>query len=172
MPLTAFDQRDITRYNLKQGRTDHRGNQLWSSWARHDAAGNYETNEYFYRAMSLAELDSYRNRFSFDQIAGHQGWAPYRAYSLAYLDTRSIPQITRLVEAHLPGFVRRMKEEGWFIGKIEAGCFSWGIGSTQSNGWRGSRGLRARHKNEALHPWDIFHETLKAVRVVDLMVAP
>ena len=172
MRLKPSDTRDITRYNLKLVGADHRGNQSFSSWARHDNIGSSDNNNYFYRAMSLAELDSYRNSFAFNNIRGHQGWAPHRAYSAQYLNARSNPQITHLVEAHLPGFVQRMKEEGWFVGKVEAGCFSWGIGLTQSNGWKGRRDLKARNRNEALHPWNIFHETLKAIRVVDLLVAP
>ncbi len=169
MPISPIDHRDILRYHLKLQHKDHRGSQLWSSWAHHDLVGDYETNEYFYRAMSLEELDSYRDRFAFVQIAGHQGWAPYRNYSLRYLKGHSAPPITRLVEAHLPGFVERMRQEGWFIGKAEAGCISWGIGLAQSNGWRGRHDLRARNKDKALHPWNIFHETLRAVRVVNLL---
>ena len=62
----------------------------------------------FYRAMTLAEFDSY----------GHQGWAPFRSSSHAYLDANQ----SRLVEVHLPGFVQAMADQGWFTGKVEKGC--------------------------------------------------
>ena len=103
--MNADDRRDIVRYALKLGHTDHHRVQRWSNWAHHDSDGDYRTNEYFYRAMSLAALDSYRTRFYFAQGVGHQGWAPYRDYSVAYLDFRT--GITRLVEAYLPRFVQR-----------------------------------------------------------------
>ena len=109
-----------------------------------------------YRAMTRAEFDSY----------GHQGWAPFRSSSHAYLDANQ----SRLVEVHLPGFVQAMADQGWFTGKVERGCLSWGIGTTQSNGWQGRRGMGVRNKNDAQHPWEIFHDCLDRnhVRLVTL----
>ena len=119
--------------------------------------------------MSLEELDSYRVKFFFDRIkVGHQGWAPYRKYSYDYMNAN----ITRLVEAYAPDFVASLKKEGWFIGKNETGCMSWGIGETQSNGWRKDEGVTAKNKNEANDPCNIFHDTLKSVRVVNVFAAP
>jgi len=170
MGISEDDLREIKRYKLKPGHISHTGVQRYSTSAVHDENGSFLTNEYFYRAMSMEELDSYRDQFAFVQVKGHQGWAPFRDYSVDYLDMKSDPPIRCLVEAHVPGFVKRMNEEGWVSGKAESGCVSWGIGTTQSNGWAGSKKLKVKSRKLALHPWDIFHEKLKKVRIVDLLV--
>jgi|JI7StandDraft_1071085.scaffolds.fasta_scaffold479637_1 hypothetical protein len=161
------DERDIRRYNLRLTHTAHNGDQYYSSLlVRQEDYIDYRQTEYFYRAMTLAEFDSYRTQFSFRQGYGHQGWAPFRSYSHAYLDANQ----SRLVEVHLPGFVQAMADQGWFTGKVERGCLSWGIGTTQSNGWQGRRGMGVRNKNDAQHPWEIFHDCLDRnhVRLVTL----
>ena len=170
MAILPEDERDIRRYHLTHEHTKHDGSQIWSGPAVHEDTGAYNTSTRFYRAMSLAELDSYRTRFAFDKVAGHQGWAPYRSYSKAYLKAGQ----TRLVEAHLPGFVNALGQEGWFIGKVETGCISWGIGLTQSNGWRGGAGIRPRSKQQAQDPWDIFHDCLArgSLKVVNVLAIP
>jgi hypothetical protein len=184
VPLKDQDRNDIVKYRLVVTHTKHDGSQLWSGPVVHEDAGDYLTNEYFYRAMTLEEFDSYRTQFVFRQGGGHQGWAPYRAYSVAYLGpakpaTRNHaeqPAMTRLVEVHLPGFVAEMKKEGWVTGKVESGCLSWGIGTAQSNGWQGGQGVRPATKATAKDPWDIFHDILaktqNSVKLVNVLAVP
>ena len=184
MPLSAADRSAIVRGRLTVAHTKHDGSQIWSGPAAHEDAGDHLTNEYFYRAMSQEEFDSLDTQFVFRKGGGHQGWAPFRAYSLAYLGpakpaTRNKPAkaaITRLVEVHLPGFVAEMASEGWFQGKVEAGCFSWGIGTAQSNGWRGGAGVRPATKDRAKDPWDIFHDAMlrspHKPKVVNILALP
>jgi hypothetical protein len=174
--MNDADTREVQRSNLQFERTTRHGAELWSAPAVKETRtgdDDFKTSSYFYRAMAVEELDAFRTTDQFLQAAGHGGWAPYRAYSLEYLDVRESanPKINRLVQVYALEFVALMAAEGWFVGKLEAGCISWGTGTAQSNGWRGGGGVRPARKADARHPYDLFHEAIRGYRVVNVLTA-
>lgn len=112
-----------------------------------EQAQRFETQQYFYRAMhrpeALAWLMTALTAFPYRSqvyiatpglhIAGHQGWASHREFSMEYLSPRH--GYTHLLEAHAPNFLSSLSEIGVKNGKVESGDMSWGMGLTNSNGF-------------------------------------
>jgi len=173
---TSQDKRDFEQYGaLKQGQprelglATQRWGLLYTATAVYDTAAGGDETDYFYRSMTVDEWMGWVSSRKFKQTSGHQGWADSRAYALKYMTQKN--KYYRLVQVYNPKFREELLAHGWFKPKLESGALSWGIGKQQSNGFQKS-GTRKK-RLEAKHPYEIWHETLKAsgsLTLVNLIV--
>lgn len=173
MALSDEDARDVRQYQLTLEHETHHGQARYMGRpivpSQGDPMYHSQRPSHFYRAMTYNEFDTFRMTGRFPRINGHQGWAPYCDYAKGYLGKHGTQFYSRLVEVFADGFIPAMNRQGWFTGKAEGGCVSWGIGATQSNGWRPVASGVPKTKNAATHPSDIFLDEIERFALVGLL---
>jgi hypothetical protein len=165
----------INEFNLTVDSHQSKPNEytIYSTIARFDTASPSNAGKaqaYFYRAMTAKEFEAFR----FGTViaaGGHQGFASYRNYSKGYINKMfDGNNYAVLIEVYAPNWIGELNAHGWSSGKAESGDMSWGIGTTQSNGWSNTGTTKYSNKNLARTPLSIFQATTRMFRVVNLII--